>query len=353
MEHFFENILEFAILKGASDIHLPAGSRASIRVEGEMIRLVDIELPIQKKVKYMIQSLLSYDQQEILESKRQIDFLYVYKDKRFRANAFYQRKGLSLSMRLINSTIPRLEDLGVPSHVKNILDNHHQGLILLCGPTGQGKTTTLAALVQHINETKNVHIITVEDPVEYLFEDDKATIEQREVPYDVDSFSNALMSSMRQDPDVLVAGEVRGIETIQSLMTMAETGHLVLSTIHTNSAPQTIDRLIDVFPENQQNQIRMQLANALTAIVSQRLITLPGQKRRVLACEILIANDAVRNMIRENNIHMISNVMQTGLKDGMMTLDKHLSQLVKRHQIPYEIAMKHAQDKTNLQFLIG
>lgn len=349
IQNFFIKLVDLAIMKGASDIHIPAGVEPCLRIDGELIRL-DVEIPKMEEFAHFIVTILKKEQIEKLEKSRDVDFIYIHGDHRFRGNAFFQQRGLSVSLRLINDVIYSIEDLGLP-RICEELCMQHQGLIAVVGPTGHGKSTSLAAMVNHVNLNKAVHIITVEDPVEFIFHDAQSTIEQRELNYDTVSFEAALKSAMRQDPDVLMIGEMRDLETIRSAITMAETGHLVFGTLHTNSAPLAVERLIDVFPPEQQSQIRMQLSNCISAVISQRLIPLP-KGGRVLAYEVMIANDAVKNLIRDGKVHHIPNVIQTSGQNGMISLDKCLACLVQEGILPVDIARMYAQDKENMQNLI-
>jgi len=348
-KNFFIQLVDLAIMKKASDIHLPAMSNPCLRIDGELIRL-DYQIPDNEQFAQFIVSLLKDEQVRKLEENRDVDFIYVHGNIRFRGNAFFQQRGLSLSLRLINDSIYSIDQLGLPKICKTLCQQT-QGLIIVVGPTGHGKSTSLAAMIDHINMNRALHVVTVEDPVEFIFHDKMSTIEQREVYYDTVSFSSALKAAMREDPDVLMVGEMRDLETIRSVITMAETGHLVFATLHTNSAPMAIDRLIDVFPPEQQGQIRMQLSNSLSAIISQRLIPDP-HGGRILAFEVLVANNAVRTMIRDNKSHQIPNAIQTSAQDGMISLDKCLAKLVANNIIPMSTANQYAQNKENLGSLI-
>jgi len=347
-KQFFLQLVDLAIAKGASDILMPANSAASVRIDGELIRVNDVSPDTESFSEYLM-SILKEEQIAKLEKDRDLDFVYVHGHIRFRCNAFFQQRGLSLSLRLINESSYSIDDLGLPDICKELCKKK-QGLIIFVGPTGCGKSTSLAAMINHINDTRAVHIITAEDPVEYVFEDKMATIEQREVHYDTTGFEAALRAAMREDPDVLMVGEMRDLETIRSAITMAETGHLVFATLHTNSAPLALDRLIDVFPASQQSQIRMQLSSSIEAILSQRLIPLE-EGGRVLAYEVMIANNAVRNMIRDKKVHQLPNVIQTSAQDGMVSLDKCLAELAKRNVIPKNIARQNAHNVDDFDHL--
>jgi len=348
-KEFFLKLIDLALVKGASDIHLPAQAQACLRIDGELIRVENPNLNPEVLTEFLI-SILKEEQIEKLEKDRSVDFIFIHGDTRFRGNAFFQQRGLSMSLRVINESIYEISELGLPT-VCHELCQKNQGLILIVGPTGHGKSTTLASMINEINETRALHIITVEDPVEFIFHDKLSTIEQRELYYDTNSFPNALKAAMRQDPDVLMVGELRDLETIRSAITMAETGHLVLATLHTNSAHLAIDRLIDAFPSGQQGQIRMQLSNSLAAIISQRLIPAP-EGGRVLAYEVLVANSAIRAMIRDKKVYHIPNAIQTSANEGMISLDKCLAVLVSENILPLSTAKNYAQDRDNFYGLI-
>lgn len=290
------------------------------------------------------------DQVERLRQRKEIDFSFGFQQTRFRSNVFYQKGYLSTSLRLISLKVKTIEELGLPP----ILEKFtlvSQGLVIITGPTGHGKSTTLAAVIEHMNQNRSDHIITIEDPIEYVFEHKKSIISQREVSSDTNSFSRALRSALRQDPDVILVGEMRDLETIDAALTLAETGHLVFTTLHTNSASQTADRIIDVFPPHQQQQIRMQLANVLLGVVSQRLMPrISGG--RVLACEIMMANSAVRNTIREGKTHQLPNIIQTSASEGMISLDKVLAELVSKGEITIDDALAWSLDPKAFKMMV-
>ncbi|MDR7555309.1 MAG: type IV pilus twitching motility protein PilT [Armatimonadota bacterium] len=330
--------------RGASDLHLAAGAPPSLRVHGRLVRLD--AAPLSREAMHaMLYDLMTDEQKARFEATHDLDFsLELAGVGRFRVNAFVQRHGEGMVLRLIPDRIRTLDELEMPPILKD-LAMRDRGLILVTGPTGSGKSTTLAAMVDHINEHREHHIITIEDPIEFVHRPKKCNINQREVGPHTLSFAAALRSALREDPDVILVGEMRDLETIQQALTAAETGHLVLSTLHTNSAPQTINRIVDVFPTHQQEQIRTQLAESLLGVIAQTLIpTLDGQGR-VAALEIMVATPAVRNMIRENKVHQLPSAIQTGAREGMQSLDQHLKTLVKQRRISPEEAVKRATER--------
>jgi twitching motility protein PilT len=279
--------------------------------------------------------------------QRDLDFSFGIETSRIRGNAYFEKNSPALSLRLVPSSIPTVESLGLPETVRN-LTNFSQGFVLITGPTGHGKSSTLAALVDFINSTRAEHIITLEDPIEYVFSPKKSIISQREVGSDTLSFTEGLKSALREDPNVILIGEMRDIETIEAALTLAETGHLVLSTLHTNSTSQTADRIIDVFPSHKQGQIRMQFANSLLGIVSQRLLSRINGGR-VLACEVMLATNAVRTLLREGKVHQLPSIIQTSVAEGMLSLDKQLAELVKSGTVTAEEAMAWSLDPKGLR----
>jgi twitching motility protein PilT len=293
----------------------------------------------------MLYDILTDEQKARFEERRDLDFaLELAGVGRFRANAFTQRHGEGMALRLIPADIKSLDDLGMPSALKDMA-MQHRGLVLVTGPTGSGKSTTLAAMVDHANGQRDDHIITIEDPIEFVHESKRCNVNQREVGPHTHSFAAALRSALREDPDMILVGEMRDLETIAQAITAAETGHLVLSTLHTSSAPQTISRVVDVFPPHQQDQIRVQLAEALLCVVAQTLIPTLDGGGRVAAVEVMTATPAIRNMIRENKVHQLPSAIQTGAKDGMQSLDQHLKTLVKMRRITQEEALKRASER--------
>lgn len=338
-----EILLEEVVRKRASDLHLQVGLPPMLRVDGALVPVSGYDALIEEQVERLIFAILDQDQQQILMKDKEFDFSFAFGDLgRFRVNAFHERGNLAAALRLIPNEIKSVTELGMPSVVNNFA-NYPRGLVLVTGPTGSGKSTTLAALVDKINTERAQHIITIEDPIEFTHKSKKSVVVQREVHYDTYSFSAALRSSLRQDPDVVLIGEMRDLETISAAITIAETGHLVFATLHTNSAAQSIDRMIDVFPPHQQPQIRAQLSNILMAICSQRLIPAIGGGR-VVAAEILIATAAVRNIIREGKSHQLDAVIQTGADQGMQSMDKTLVNLVQSGTITYDEARNYAVD---------
>jgi twitching motility protein PilT len=322
-----------------------------LRIDGTLVAVNGADILDEEAVEALIFAILDEDQKQILLKDKEFDFSFAYGDLgRFRVNAFHERGNLAAAMRLIPNELLTIEQLGLPQHVAKFAE-FPRGLVLVTGPTGSGKSTTLAALVHKINLEKAVHIVTIEDPIEFTHRSLKAVVAQREVHYDTYSFSAALRSALREDPDVVLVGEMRDLETIASAITIAETGHLVFATLHTNNAAQSIDRMVDVFPPHQQPQIRAQLANILMAIISQRLVPSIGGGRTV-AAEILVATPAVRNIIREGKTHQLEAVIQTGAEFGMQSMDKTLVGLIHAGRITYEEARNVAIDVDELDRLM-
>lgn len=346
-----EVLLEEVIKKRASDLHIQVGLPPMLRVDGALIPVTGYNTLDEAAVESLVFAILDQDQQQILTKDKEFDFSFAFGNLgRFRVNAFHERGNLAAALRLIPNEIKSVTELGMPNVVMSFAD-FPRGLVLVTGPTGSGKSTTLAALVDKINTERSHHIITIEDPIEFTHKSKKSVVVQREVHYDTYSFSAALRSSLRQDPDVVLIGEMRDLETISAAITIAETGHLVFATLHTNSAAQSIDRMIDVFPPHQQPQIRSQLANILQAICSQRLVPAIGGGR-VVAAEVLIANPAVRNIIREGKSHQLDAVIQTGADQGMQTMDRTLVNLVQSGTISYDNAREFAVDLTEFERLM-
>ncbi|MBX6333753.1 type IV pilus twitching motility protein PilT [Candidatus Saccharibacteria bacterium] len=346
-----EVLLEEVIKRKASDLHLQVGLPPIIRVDGTLTPVPGADVLSDEAVETLIFAILDEDQKQILLKDKEFDFSFAFGDlARFRVNAFHERGNLAAALRLISNEIKTIEQLGLPPIVNKFAD-YPRGLVLVTGPTGSGKSTTLAALINKINNERAAHIITIEDPIEYTHRSKKSVIVQREVHYDTYSFSAALRSALREDPDVVLIGEMRDLETIASAITIAETGHLVFATLHTNSASQSIDRMIDVFPPHQQPQIRSQLSNILMAIVSQRLVPAIGGGR-VAAAEILVATPAVRNIIREGKTHQLEAVIQTGAEFGMQSMDKTLVNLIHNGTISYDDARMVAVDQDELDRLM-
>lgn len=342
-----EILLEEVVKKKASDLHLQVGLPPILRVDGALAPVSGGDPLTEETIETLIFAILDEDQKQILLKDKEFDFSFAFGDLgRFRVNAFHERGNLAAALRLIPNEILSVEQLGLPPIVNKFAD-YPRGLVLVTGPTGSGKSTTLAAMINKINNERAAHIITIEDPIEYTHKSKKSIIVQREVHYDTYSFSAALRSSLREDPDVVLIGEMRDLETISSAITIAETGHLVFATLHTNSASQSIDRMIDVFPPHQQPQIRAQLSNILMAICSQRLIPAIGGGR-MAAAEVLIATPAVRNIIREGKSHQLEAVIQTGAEHGMQSMDKTLVSLIHSGTITYDEARMVAVDLEEL-----
>ncbi|MCZ7662009.1 MAG: type IV pilus twitching motility protein PilT [Thermoleophilia bacterium] len=335
----------------ASDLHLAVGVPPAIRVNGKLTHL-DYPRLMPNDVRDLIYSILTQDQRQKLETDWEIDFSYSVPGRaRFRVNTFFQRNSLGAAFRLIPVDILNIDELGLPK-VMHSFAQRPRGFILITGPTGSGKSTTLAAIIDEINETREEHIMTIEDPIEFLHRHKKCIVNQREVGADTKSFNRALKSVLRQDPDVILVGEMRDLETIQTALTAAETGHLVFATLHTQDCPQTIDRMIDVFPPHQQEQIRVQIASAIQGIVTQQLLPRRDGRGRCVATEILIPTPAVRNLIREGKTHQIYTVMQTGTKHGMQTMDTSLADLVRRNMITKELAERRSSNPEDLNRLL-
>jgi twitching motility protein PilT len=346
-----ELLLEEVIKRKASDLHLQVGLAPILRVDGSLTPVAGADILTEETVESLIFAVLDADQKQILLKDKEFDFSFAFGDLgRFRVNAFHERGNLAAALRLIPNEILTIEQLGLPQIVSKFAD-YPRGLVLVTGPTGSGKSTTLAAMVHKVNQERATHILTIEDPIEFTHKSAKSVIVQREVHYDTYSFGAALRSALRQDPDVVLIGEMRDLETIASAITIAETGHLVFATLHTNSAAQSIDRMIDVFPSHQQPQIRSQLSNILMAVCSQRLVPTIGGGR-IAAAEILVATPAVRNIIREGKTHQLEAVIQTGAEHGMQSMDKTLVNLIHAGTISYEEARNYAIDIDELDRLM-
>lgn len=346
-----DELLLLCARQDASDLHIAVGRHPTLRVDGALVPITSEAILVPKDTEGLIYALLNEEQQKRLFDERELDFSYSYQDKaRFRVNVYYQKGFLAAALRLIPAHVRTVEELRLPP-VLHDLTKLSQGFVLVVGPAGQGKSTTLAALLDEINHTRTEHIITIEDPIEYAFVQDKSIISQREVQSDTQSFIRGLKSVLRQDPDVIMIGEMRDPESISTALTASETGHLVFSTLHTNSASQTIDRIIDSFPAGQQGQISSQLAATLVAIVSQRLVPrIDGG--RVPACEILFANPAVRNLIRERKTYQIDLIIETNVQEGMITLNRSLADLVVRREISMEAAQLYSTNPSELRIIL-
>lgn len=347
-----QQMMEITVSRNASDLHLMVGHAPTIRIFGDLIPIPSEQPLTPQDIETLLFPMLNQNQKEILIRDWELDLGYDFSVKaRFRINIYRQRGSFAAALRVIPSNIKSLEEIRMPSSIRKLTDLR-QGLVLVTGPTGHGKSTTLAAMINEINMTRKAHIITVEDPIEFIYPNGKSMISQRELNSDTKSFENALKYALREDPDVVLIGEMRDLETISAAMTIAETGHLVLATLHTNSAAQTIDRVIDVFPESQQPQIRTQLAAVLEAVVSQRLVPTiePG---RMLALELLFSNPAVRAIVREAKTHMIDNLIQTSGEQGMVNMETSLAVLVREGKISLETAQQYASNITLLNKLLG
>ncbi len=346
-----EELLGLTLAEQASDLHLSDGQSPILRVEGRLVPLVKKKKLTPSSLKDLLLPLLNPEQKVRLEKEKEVDFSYNFQDKaRFRTNIFYQRNSLSAAFRLIQAKIRTIEELNLPP-ILHEFTKATQGFVLVTGPSSHGKSTTLAALVDEVNHTRSDHIITIEDPIEYIFEDDKAIVDQREIGQDAISFARALRATFRQDPDVIMVGEMRDEATISTAITAAETGHLVFATLHTNSASQTIHRIVDSFSPEQQNQIRAQLSGSLLGVVSQRL--LPRTKGGLIpALEVMIASPAVSNLIRENKVHELPLVIETSAEMGMVSLNRSLANLVKAQEITMDNALAYSLNPAELRNLI-
>lgn len=346
------SLLEQVVKMGASDLHLSMGVSPVVRVNTALSPLSDIPPLTVEDIEFFLSQILNQEQKDILDVNKELDLsVALGKRVRFRVNVFYQKGYPSVAMRTIPLNVPTLESLRLPPVVNSIADLKH-GLILVAGPTGHGKSTTIAGMIERINTTRAEHILTIEDPIEYIFSNKKSLIEQREMYLDTHSWDVALKAVLRQDPNVVFVGEMRDHESMAAALTIAETGHLVFTTLHTNSAAQTIDRIIDSFPETQQDQIRIQLSQILEAVISERLLP-SASKGMVPAVEVLMGTTAVRNMIREGKTHQIDNVINTGANLGMIGLNKSLAELIKAGDIELNDALKVSMYPDELRSLVG
>jgi twitching motility protein PilT len=347
-----DDLLERMVARGASDLHVTSGSEAAVRVDGRLERLEDFGKLTPEDNQRLLYRILSTEQQKHLETKRQLDFSYSIPGvARFRVNVFFQRESLGAAFRMIPTELKTLEQLGMPAALSELAERP-RGLVLVTGPTGSGKSTTLAAMIDLINGTRADHIMTIEDPIEFLHRHKRCIVNQREIGPDAVSFAEALKGALRQDPDVILLGEMRDLETIGTALTAAETGHLVFATLHTQDAPSTVDRLIDVFPAAQQEQIRVQIASTLQGVVTQTLMPRADGNGRVAAVEILLPDDAVRNLIRQAKVEQIYSVMQTAGKRGMQTLEQALAELVMRGIISQDTALNKSSRPEQLMGLL-
>ncbi len=345
-------LLSLLLERDASDLHLLVGEPPVIRVDTQLIRLDNYQALSADNINDLMKVLLHDAQKKLFAEKMQVDFSYAFKENiRFRVNAYMHKGTPAIAMRVIPTHIKTLEELNLPSILKKFIEKK-QGLVLMVGPTGHGKTTALASLINEINNTRDGHILTIEDPVEFVFTPNKSIISQREVLVDTPDFESALKSALREDINVVLVGEMRDLESISTTLTIAETGHLVFATLHTNDAAQSIDRIVDVFPPGQQNQIRSQLASVLVGVVSLRLLPKIGGGR-VPAYEILVSNHAVRNVIRDNKVYEIPNIIHTSLEEGMIPLDKTLALLVKQGVVEFEVAQNFVLDNEYFLSLIS
>ncbi len=336
-------LLKQAVAEDASDVHLRAGAAPRIRIDGDLLVVKGIK-PSHETMRRFFERMLSTEQIQQFERAKELDFSCDLAAMcRIRVNLFQERGLFRAAIRIIPQNIPTMEEIQLPEPIKQ-LAKLTRGLVLVTGPTGSGKSTTLATLINHINATRKCHILTVEDPIEYGYQDKRALVSQRELHTDTESFGSALRHSFRQDPDVVLLGEMRDLETMQTAITLAETGHLTFSTLHTGDAAQTISRVLDAFPPHQQGQVRMQLTTSLAAVVSQRLVPLAGRRGRIAAREILICNRAVKNLIRENKLNQIASAIQTGSEEGMISMTASLAELVRQGYVEYDVACAAADD---------
>ncbi|MBA3691751.1 MAG: type IV pilus twitching motility protein PilT [Actinobacteria bacterium] len=346
-------LLQALLEREGSDLHLTAGVPPVIRVHGDLERLDRFPVLTPRALQGMIYAILPQKMREKFEQELELDMSYALPGKaRFRVNVYFQRDSVGAAFRLIPYEIKSIEDLALPGVVAD-LARFQRGFVVVTGPTGSGKSTTLAAMVDVVNKERAGHIMTVEDPIEFLHTHQRCIVNQREVGADTHGFSAALKHVLRQDPDVILVGEMRDLETISTAITAAETGHLVFATLHTQDAPQTIDRIIDVFPPHQQQQVRVQLATTLQGVVTQQLVQTVDGKGRAAACEVLVTTPAIRSLIREGKVHQIYSAMQAGGRFGMQTMDMHLAQLVKAGTITQQIAFERCHDPEELQRLVG
>ena len=347
-----EEVLQVAKVAGASDVHLTVGLPPKMRVNGDLINM-DFPKMLPPDTQAVADEIMNDKQKEIFAEKGEFDMSFSIRNLgRYRVNAYHQRGSVAMAFRLVGTQVPSPESLGIPESVVE-LSQRKRGLVLVTGPTGSGKSTTLAAIIDKINQTRDAHVITLEDPIEYLHQHQLSMVNQREIGIDSGNYASALRAALREDPDVILVGEMRDFETISVAITAAETGHLVLSTLHTIGAASTVDRVIDVFPPHQQQQIRIQLSNVLEAVISQQLIPTADGKGRVAAFEVMHANHAVRNLIREGKSHQLMSVIQTNRKMGMITMDEALTQLYYSGRIAKDSAIEFAQDVEGMEIKLG
>lgn len=348
-----DDLLRLMLQRGGSDLHITVGSPPGIRQRGEIVVVEDMKPLTPRDTMEMILGLLSEEQRRRFETELELDFAYSIPGvSRFRANVFQQRNSMGAVFRVIPIKIPTMDELGLPK-VCRFLADRPRGLVLVTGPTGSGKSTTLAAMIDHINDLRPMHIITLEDPIEFMHRNKKAFVNQREIGEDTHSFASALKRALRQDPDVILVGEMRDLETISAAITAAETGHLVLATLHTTGGPETVDRIVDVFPPHQQQQVRMQLSNSLEGVLSQVLLRSTDGRSRVMAMEIMLGIPAISNLIREGKTHQMETIIQGGAQLGMQTLDQHLKNLLTQGKITFEEAISKAKNPRELAAMLG
>jgi twitching motility protein PilT len=349
----FADVLLQVLDRRASDLHITAGAKPTVRVRGRLTALDEFPVLTPTDTREIVYSILGNDQRQRLETDWQVDLAYTIPNRaRFRVNAYFQRSAIGAAFRLIPSEIVSIDKLGLPPIVHE-LTKKPRGFVLVTGPTGSGKSTSLASMIDEINESREEHIMTIEDPIEFLHSHKKCLVNQRELGSDAQSFGAALRSALRQDPDVILVGELRDLETMATALTAAETGHVVFATLHTQDTPQTIDRIIDVFPPHQQHQVRVQLSVALQGIVTQTLLPTADGSGRVVASEVLIPSPAVRNLIREGKTHQIYSVLQTSASAGMQTMDSALASLVRAGKITRQLAEERSTTPDELKRLLG
>lgn len=347
-----DDLLRFTVEQGGSDLHITVGIPPTVRKNGRLVKVGDTRLDPNSTEQY-VREILDKDQLKEFEERGELDLSFSRNGiGRFRVNVFKQRGSWCMAIRAVNMNIPTLDSLGHPAIIKE-LARKTKGLILVTGPTGSGKSTTLAAMIDQINEERDCHILTLEDPIEYIHRHKNSIVNQREIGHDSHSYANALKAALREDPDVILVGEMRDIETISIAVTAAETGHLVLSTLHTIGAANTIDRVIDVFPPHQQQQIRVQLSTILQGVVSQQLLSRIDKHGRAAAIEVMVATPAIRNLVREGKTHQINSLIQTGAKFGMQSMDGCIANLYRSKMISYDDAITYAADTDNITRLIG
>jgi twitching motility protein PilT len=352
LTYSIDDLLELMKARNASDLHVSVGSKPAIRVNGHVERLDEIESLTREDTQALLYQILSSEQQKNFELNRQLDFAHgVPGLARFRVNVYFQRGSVGAAFRLIPEAIKTLEELGLPPSLHQLAQKP-RGLVLVTGPTGSGKSTTLASLIDEVNRTRAEHILTIEDPIEFVHKHKKCIVNQREIGFDAPSFAEGLRAALRQDPDVILVGEMRDLETIATALTAAETGHLVLGTLHTQSASSTVDRIIDVFSPAQQEQVRMQIAGSLQGIITQALLPTADGSGRIAALEVLLPDDATRNLIRQGKVEQIYTIMQTGTQKGMQTMEQSLAELTLRRVITLETALSRSSRPDQLLGLL-